>query len=100
MISQPSHSDRPRNRRAVARGARTRETIRQLMLQHAERCPLARPLSGKELQHLLRDRGVYLALSTVLWHVAHVRLAADIERLDAELGCKGSNSSGPTAPLS
>ena len=89
-----------RNKRAAARGARIRELIRQLMLEHATRNPLSRPLSGKELQGMLAHRGIHLALSTVLWHVGHVRLQADIERLDAELGCKGSNSSDTMAGLS
>ena len=84
----------PRNRKAAARGARIRETIRQLMLEHAERNPLARPLPGKTLQAMLADRGVYLALSTVLWHVSRVRLAADLDALDAELRWDRSNSSG------
>lgn len=89
-----------RNKRAAARGARHRETIKQLLLEHASRNPLSRPLTGKEMQTMLAQRGIRLALSTVAWHVAHIRLQADIEALDVELGCKGSNSSGPTAGLS
>ena len=92
----PSHSDRPRNRRAVARGARTRETIRQLMLEHAERCPLSRPLTIKAIQELLRQRGIHLQKSAVAWHMAHIRLQADIEALDVEL--KGRNRSDSTPP--
>ena len=100
MTSQPSHSEcRPRNRRAVARGARTRELIRQLMLAHAERCPLARPLTIKAIQELLRQRGINLQKSAVAWHMAHVRLAADIEALDVELRRNHSNSTPPSAGL-
>ena len=92
----PSHSEGPRNRPAAARGARTREMLRQLMLEHAERCPLSRPLTGKELQRLLKDKGVHLGLSAVLWHVQRIRLQADIAALDAELSCNRSNSSDST----
>ena len=96
----PSPSDRPRNRRAVARGARTRETVKQLMLQHAERCPLARPLTIKAIQELLRQRGINLQKSAVAWHMAHVRLQADLEALDVELkGRNPSNLSDTTRAL-
>ncbi|MDA8350926.1 MAG: hypothetical protein M0038_19405 [Pseudomonadota bacterium] len=83
-----------RNKAAAARGARTREAIRQIMIQHATRNPIARPLTGKELQWHLKGLGVYLAPSTIAWHVQQIRLTADIAALDGELGCKGSNSSG------
>ena len=89
----------PRNRIAAARGARTRELIRQIMLEHSLAHPLGRPLTGKELQGLLAHRGIHLALSTVCWHVNRIRLAADIEALDGELGCKGSNLSDTTPAL-
>ncbi len=95
----PSHSDCPRNRRAAARGARTRELIRQLMLEHAARNPLSRPLTGKELQAMLAHRGIRLGLSAILWHVQHVRLQADLEALDVELRRNHSDSSDPTAGL-
>ena len=95
----PSHSEGPRNRPAAARGARTRELIRQAMLEHAERCPLSRPLTGKELQRLLKDKGVHLGLSAVLWHVQRIRLQADIAALDAELSCNRSNSSDTTTSI-
>ena len=75
-----------RNRVAAARGARTRELIRQLMLEHATRNPIARPLTAKEIQWHLKGLGVYLAPSTVAWHVNWIRLTADIEALDAEAG--------------
>jgi hypothetical protein len=83
-----------RNRIAAARGARTRELIRQILIQHAERSPLGRPLTAKQIQWHLKGLGVYLAPSTIAWHVNRIRLAADIEALDAELGCKGSDLSG------
>ena len=89
-----------RNKAAAARGARTRELIRQLLLDHATRNPIARPLTGKELQGMLAHRGIHLGLSTVLWHVSRIRLTADIEALDVELGCKGSNSSSDSAVAS
>ena len=91
----------PRNRKAAARGARIRETIRQLMLEHAERNPLARPLPGKTLQAMLADQGVRLALSTVLWHVSRVRLAADLDALEAGgvNGEKPSNLSAASGPV-
>ncbi len=95
----PSHSEGPRNRPAAARGARTRELIRQAMLAHATERPLGRPLTGKQLQIALRARGIYLALSTILWHVSHIRLQADIAALDAELSCNRSNSSDTTTSI-
>lgn len=91
---------KPRNRRAAARGARTREMLRQLMLEHAAEHPLTKPLTGKQLQIALRARGIYLALSTVLWHVSHIRLQADIEALDVELRRNCSNSSDSTQGIS
>ena len=87
-----------RNKRAAARGARTRELIRQLLLEHSLAHPLGRPLTGKQLQGMLAHRGIHLGLSTVLWHVNRIRLTADIEALDAE-GCKGSNSFDTTPAL-
>ncbi|MDA8348138.1 MAG: hypothetical protein M0038_04925 [Pseudomonadota bacterium] len=96
----PSPSDRPRNRHAVARAARTRELIRQLLLEHAERCPLARPLTIKAIQELLRQRGINLQKSAVAWHMTYVRLQADIEALDVELkGRNPSNLSDTTRAL-
>ena len=87
---------KPRNRRAAARGARTREMLRQAMLAHATEHPLSRPMTGKELQRMLKEKGVYLGLSAVLWHVQRIRLQADIEALDVELRCNRSNSSDST----
>ncbi len=95
----PSRSDRPRNPVAFAVGQRRRELIRQLLLDHARAHPLARSLSARELQAALRARGEHLALSSVHWHLSRIRLAADVEELDAELGCKSSNSSGPDSLL-
>ena len=92
MAAEP----KPRNRRAAARGARTRELIRQALLAHATERPLSRPMTGKELQRVLKDRGVTLGLSAVLWHVQRIRLQADIEALDVELRRNCSNSSDST----
>ena len=90
----------PRNRKAFASGQRHRELIRQILIQHAERSPLARPLTGKELQGMLAHRGIHLALSTVCWHVQQIRLAADLEALDAELkGWNPSNLSDTTPTI-
>ena len=91
---------KPRNRRAAARGARTREMLRQLMLEHAAEHPLTKPLTGKELQRHLKDRGITLGLSAVLWHVQRIRLQADIEALDVELRRNCSNSSDSTQGIS
>ena len=96
MTAEP----RPRNRTAAARGARTRELIRQAMLAHAVEHPLGRPLTGKQLQIALRARGIYLALSTILWHVQRIRLQADIEALDVELSRNCSNLSDSTQAVS
>ena len=94
------HSEcRPRNLRAVARGARTRELIRQLLLEHAERCPLARQPTIKAIRELLRQRGINLQKSAVAWHMAHVRLQADLEALDVELRRNHSDSTPPPAGL-
>ena len=90
----------PRNRRAFAAGQRHREAIRQILIQHTERSPLGRQLTAKQIQWHLKGLGVYLAPSTVAWHVQQIRLAADIEALDAELkGWNPSNSSGSPEPL-
>ena len=89
-----------RNKRAAERGARTRELIRQLLLEHSLAHPLGRPLTAKQIQWHLKGRGVYLAPSTVAWHVSRIRLMADIAALDAELkGWNPSNSSGSPEPL-
>ncbi|MGC8519280.1 MAG: hypothetical protein ACP5P4_12255 [Steroidobacteraceae bacterium] len=89
----------PRNPVAFATGQRRRALIRQLLLEHATRCPLGRPLTARALQAALRAHGEPLALSSIHWHLSQIRLAADIERLDAELGHKSSNSSGPDTLL-
>jgi len=99
-VARYNTDHRPRNRRAAARGARHRETIKQLMLTHTRECPLSKQLTGKDLQVSLRRRGINLALSTILWHVNRIRLEADIAALDAELkGCNPSNSSDTTTAL-
>ncbi|HZT01474.1 MAG TPA: hypothetical protein VFA39_04330 [Steroidobacteraceae bacterium] len=88
-------SGAPRNRRAFAIGQQRREFIRQLMLERAQRFPLAKPLTGEQIRERLRRRGQYLAISTVHWHVERIRLEADqaaAETEDAER-CNRSNSS-------
>lgn len=91
----------PRNRRAFAAGQRHREAIRQIMVDRATHNPLGRPLTAKQIQWTLKGRGVYLAPSTVGWHMQQIRLAADIEALDAELkGWNPSNSSSDSAVAS
>lgn len=89
-----------RNKAAAARGARTRELIRQLLLEHSRAHPLGRALTGKEIAARLRAHGISLAPSTVAWHVQQIRLAADLAALEGELGCKGSNSSSDSAVAS
>ena len=89
----------PRNRIASARGARTRELIRQILLEHSRAHPLGRQLTAKQIQWHLKGRGVYLAPSTVAWHVNRIRLAADLEALDAELRRNPSNLSDTTTAL-
>ncbi len=89
----------PRNRIAAARGARTRELIRQILLEHSRAHPLGRQLTAKQIQWHLKGRGVYLAPSTVAWHVNRIRLAADLEALDAELRWNPSNLSDTTPTL-
>ncbi len=89
----------PRNRKAFAAGQRHRELIRQILIQHAERSPLGRPLTAKQIQWHLKGLGVYLAPSTIAWHVNRIRLAADIEALDAELRWNPSNLSDTTPTL-
>lgn len=88
-----------RNKAAAARGARTRELIRQLLLEHSRAHPLGRQLTAKQIQWHLKGRGVYLAPSTVAWHVNRIRLAADLEALDAELRWNPSNLSDTTPTL-
>ena len=89
----------PRNLKAFAAGQRHRELIRQILIQHAERSPLGRQLTGKEIAARLRAHGISLAPSTVAWHVQQIRLAADLAALEGELGCKGSNLSDTTPAL-
>jgi hypothetical protein len=75
----------PRNRKLYCQGQRHREQIRMLMLDYAQRNPLARSASGKYLQQQMRERhGVRLGLSTIYWHVDAIRLQALIEPLSLE----------------
>ena len=89
----------PRNRAAFERGQRRRELIRAALLEHASMHPCAKSLSAKQLQSRLAAEGERLGLSTVGWHVAHIRLAEDLAALDAESE-KLSNSSSNSAAAS
>lgn len=77
-------SSAPRNREAFAIGRRRRDLIRALMLERAARFPLARPLTGEQLRQELRIRGVYLAVTTIRWHVEQIRAEADREAASSE----------------
>jgi len=100
-----NHAERyigPRNKLAAARGARHRETIRLIMLAHAEAHPLGPSVTAAEVQRRLRGRGIYLAASTVAWHIGRIRLAAELDTLAAEgdvISCNPSNSSSGDAGL-
>jgi hypothetical protein len=65
----------PRNRAAHARGQEHREQIKTAMLEHARRHPLAKPLSGAQLQ----AQFPHLGISTVFWHMSQIRAQADAE---------------------
>jgi hypothetical protein len=65
----------PRDLMGHQRGQAHRAAIRELMLEHARRHPLRKPLSGKQIQTKLP----HLALSTILWHVAAIHAEAEIE---------------------
>jgi hypothetical protein len=71
----------PRDLTGHQRGQAHRTAIRQVMLEHARRHPLRKPLSGKQIQAHLP----HLALSTILWHVAaiHAEAEAACEPLDS-----------------
>lgn len=76
----------PRNRRAYLAGIRHRVLIRELLIQHAYRTPLGRPLSAKQIRAELARRGIRLALSSVARHIAAVRLEDELHALEAEAG--------------
>jgi hypothetical protein len=83
----------PRNRQAFERGQEHRAQIKALMLDHARRNPLARPLTAKELQ------GLYPCLkpSTIAWHVAELRYEATAASLMANIrGDGGAESASDT----
>jgi hypothetical protein len=71
-------SGRPRNRRAFEAAQEHRRQIRAVMLDHALRHPLSRPLTGEQVQALFPR----LALSTVFWHMSEIRREADDEDAD------------------
>ena len=84
-----------RNRKALEASQRARAAIRRLMLEHARLHPLARPLTGGELQGRLLAGGISLAPSTVYWHVEQIRLESESQRWNSsnsstaepQLGC-------------
>ena len=86
----------PRNRKAYERGQRARARVRELMSAHAARYPFS-PLPGWKLREILRHEGIELALSTVLWHVAQIRLESEMAALTVDgtgdKACNRSNSS-------
>jgi hypothetical protein len=88
----------PRNRPAFEAGQRNREAIRRLMLEHAAQFPLARSLTAAQIRLRLRRLGIYLAASTVYWHVEHIRLAADLAVLEAEDAERYNSSNSSTTP--
>jgi len=73
-------SGRPRNRDAFERGQEHRRQIRAVMLDHALRHPLSRPLTGEQI----RAQFPYMALSTIYWHMSQIRdgVGADAAAID------------------
>ncbi len=76
----------PRNKRAYLAGIRHRTIIREMLILHAYRTPLGRPLSAKMVRAELAKRGIRLALSSVARHIAAVRLEDELYALEAEAG--------------
>jgi hypothetical protein len=70
----------PRNPRAFARGQRLRAEIRSLLEQ---RPPLLPPLTAKEIRARLTHRPLP-SVRTVQWHVAAVRLEAQLAPLSGD----------------
>ncbi len=68
-----------RNRVSHAAGQQRRELIRELLLDHAHRFPLARSLTAREVAERLAQRGHYICPSTCAWHLSCIRRQADIE---------------------
>jgi hypothetical protein len=71
----------PRNPRAVARGQALRAEIRALLEQHPALLP---PLAAKDILRRLTRRPLPSA-RTVRWHVAQIRLQAELEALQEVL---------------
>ncbi|MGC8519263.1 MAG: hypothetical protein ACP5P4_12170 [Steroidobacteraceae bacterium] len=71
----------PRNRRAAAASARSRELIREAMLEHAQAHPLSRPLTALELRRLT---GLHLRVRRIQQLVASLRIESEIRELLAE----------------
>jgi hypothetical protein len=66
-----------RNARAFARGQALRAEIRTLLEQHP---PLMPPLAAKDIRRCLTRRPLP-ADRTIRWHVAQIRLQAELEAL-------------------
>lgn len=60
----------PRNRVAWERGQRVREAIQSALQQHD---PLALPLTADDIRQRLEAGGIYVARSTVYFHLAAIR---------------------------
>jgi hypothetical protein len=71
----------PRNVKAFRRGQALRGEIRALLEQQP---PLAPPLAAKDILRRLTRRPLP-AERTVRWHVAQIRLQAELESLRTEL---------------
>lgn len=74
----------PRNRRAVKRAQRYECQIRELMLAHVKRNPLARQLTAKEIHATLRE----IEPRTISWYMQIIRNKAEAELM--ERGCVAS----------
>ena len=70
----------PRNREKFEKGQQRTEQIRALMLEHAQRFPLARQLTAAQIQ----DHVPELALSTIYWHMDRVRKSWNVSNSSAK----------------
>jgi hypothetical protein len=71
----------PRNLKAYVRGQALRAEIRALLAAHP---PLLPPLEAKDILKRLQRRPSP-SLRTIRWHVAQIRLQAELEALQAAL---------------
>jgi hypothetical protein len=68
----------PRDKQAYLRGRAYREQIRAAMLEHAQRHPLARPLTWEQIQVVVPT----LKRATIYWRVAAIRREQRLSELD------------------